>query len=899
MTSDSRSRGSRRGRRFALLLAKREVKGAARRVGVYMLSTAVGVAAIVSIQSVRDDVSRAITDGVRETTGYDARVTLRGDAADRMTPVLDSLRTAGARVAAVEVAGFGGMARGKTGGTPRIAMTNRFSPGYPFFGNVQTDPPGLWTGEIQPGEAFVDRSLMAQLGIAPGDTIMLGAEEYQVVAGVSRIPGGVAVLSMLMPNVYTRLDETAPADGAPAARSRAPEYRIAFSDPAEAPRFKEAYQEEEVRITVTEEVIAEVQPVVENLGELLAMVGLVALLLGGIGVASSVHLYVKEKRRSIAVLRCLGSGQWTAFWAYMVQALALGAGGAVVGIALGFGVQTLLGAALEGWLPVDISPRPSGRAMMAGAGMGIWVAAAFAAFPLLQVRGVSALEALRRDSGVKSSRAKGDVWAWVIRLLAGLSIPAVWLVAAPVWQVGALFGGVLLGTLGALSLSGWAVTALARRLTPRKGWFALRQGLSNLFRPGNQTLSVTITMGAGAFVLGLVVTMEAGVKRVFELGGGADLADVLVANLEPGQLDSIKALFPDNTERDIAFVQLGSVGARVAEVGGRPAEELAADSGAGVTEEAVLRTYRISMNDDRPPGVAIVDGAWWESGDSPAPSVEPVRPDGPDEAIELDEASESDEPPADIVTIMSLDATIAGELGAEVGDTIIWRARERRIVAEVVSLQEIEDPPGEIGGIGNLAAGSGAVAGNFRPAPGLAELGGGEESALIDIPDYETSMIVQRQIASVFPNVIIIDFSWAMDLFRRGMAAARAAVTFLAAFTALVGAIVLVATLAGSRRAREAEAALLRTLGAAKGQVAAVLVTEFAALGTLAAAAGLALSAVAAGPLLAFGALRFDDPEWGTLAVVWAALTGLSVLVGMTGNREVLRKPPLPFLRRG
>src|SRR5690606_38630907 len=331
------------------------------------------------------------------------------------------------------------------------------------------------------------------LDAAVGDTISIGEAELTIIGTLERLPGDIEIASSFAPRVFipaAYLDETellrfgSRAEYEAFLRVEDPELAELIDD-----QYRPIWRAERVRSRTLREQQEEMDAALGMLGRYLGLVGVFALLLGGIGVASAMSAYMSRKIDGIAVLRCLGATSRQVLALYLLQAAVMGLAGALVGVLLGALVQWVLPRMLTGLLPVDVPIRVDGPAAVTGLAAGVATALAFALLPLLEIRTVSPLRALRRRVEPLAPRGQD-------RLRVGTTIAlVVGVVALIVYQAQSVVAGVGIAasigiTLLALWLAAHAGASLLRR-PPRAGLpYTVRQGIANLHRPGNQTAAV-------------------------------------------------------------------------------------------------------------------------------------------------------------------------------------------------------------------------------------------------------------------------------------------------------------------------------------------------------------------------------------------------------------------------
>jgi putative ABC transport system permease protein len=845
---------------FALRLAFRVSRHGLRRVGVYMGSITLGVAALVSIHSFRDDVSRSVQEEAEVLMGANARFSDDKPIVPEVEAILDSLASEGVEMARVTTATS--MILAPATDAVRLLQVRAIEPGYPFYGEVTTSPPGLWGAHLETGRALTDPAVLTQLGISVGDTIVVGRTRLEVAGTVDDLPTDLGLQTAIGPRVHVSqrtLDESELIGFGSLARYQV-FLRLEDENEREAieDRYRDRLRSAQVSYRLAEEEARDLARGVRFLGRFLSLVGLAALLLGGVGVASAIHVYIREKRPGIAVLRCIGAGQGTAFLAYLVQAALLGFVGSAGGVLVGLVAQQVLPVALDGVVPVDVTTRVSWASILAGLGIGIWVAVVFALIPLLQVRDVPPLAALRQD--FEPPRRRWDLpRIGAYAALAG-SVLLLCVLEAPEADLGLGFAVSLTAAAALIAGVGWSLTRLTRLLVPARAAYTVRQGISNLFRPQNQTVSITLALGLGAFVIGTIVEVEGNLRDDLQLSFGSGSPNVLLFDVQTDQLQGILALLPEGTRESAEVSPL--VTSRIAEINGVSAADLRdRDRPQRPERWALRREYRNTYRPRLGAAEELVEGRWWDD----------AARAGADHVIEG-------------IPRLSLETDVAESLRVGIGDTIVWDVAGIAVPSVVTSLRRVEWNRLEPNFFAILEPGS------LDDAPQNIIM-------VARVPDPSERARLQRDLVGAFPNVSALDFSRVQETIESVLTRVRQAVGFLGAFSALAGILVLLGALATSRVQRLREGALLKTLGARRRQVLTVLLAEYLALGTIATASGLLL-AVAASALVVPALFEMEYRLHPVpLVVIWGAVVAVTVVVGLLGSRALLRRPPLPVLR--
>src|SRR6185295_16178675 len=305
-------------------------------------------------------------------------------------------------------------------------------------------------------------------------------------------------------------------------------------------RHRPALAAERVSLRTVSEDEESLNETLGRLGRYLGLVALIAVLLGGLGVASAVHVFIKRKIETVAVLRCLGATGGTVLAVYLVQAAALGLLGSALGVAIGLGVQAVLPVVMAGLLPVEVRFAPSWPAAAGGLVVGLWVATAFALLPLLSVRHVSPLVVLRRDYE-GGARPRRDPLRILAAALLAASVVMLAVFEAPSRRTGL---GFALG-IGAALLALWgaalALSRALRRFFPSRWPYLWRQGIANLYRPANQTVMVVLALGFGAFLLDTLFLVQHNLLRDLRIDAAADRPNLVFFDIQPDQRAGVEA----------------------------------------------------------------------------------------------------------------------------------------------------------------------------------------------------------------------------------------------------------------------------------------------------------------------------------------------------------------------
>jgi putative ABC transport system permease protein len=835
----------------ALRIAGRELRGGLRGFRIFLACLALGVAAIAAVGSVREAIQQGLDREGASILGGDAEMSFTYRFAS------DEERAFMERVAArlSETVDFRSMVSLERNGETERALTQvrGVDGAYPLYGEVVLDPPmpldeALAQREL-PG-IVMQRLLVDRLALSVGDAVRLGTQDFELRAVLEGEPDGAAGGFALGPRSIVRLDALEASGLLAPGTLFDTDYRLrlpANSDLAALEAEAEAlFADSGMRWRDSRNGAPGVQEFVERIGAFLVLVGLAGLAVGGIGVSSAVRAYLDGKIATIATLRTLGAEARTIFTAYFAQIGLLTLVGIGMGVALGAVIPLALAPFIEARLPVPIAvsvyPAPLAEAAL----YGLLTALIFTLWPLARTEQVRAA-ALYRDASGPSRSLPRPLWLAVV---AGLSVAlvalAVTLSGIPELALGTAAG--ILGALLLLALSARLIRALSRRAA-RSRWVrgrtALRTALGAVGGPGSEATSVVLSLGLGLAVLAAVGQIDANLRAAIQ----RDLPEVaptyFFVDIQPDQLGP----FLDRVENDPAVSRVDTapmLRGVITRINGERAADVA--GGHWVIQGDRGVTYLPAA----PPANEIVAGEWWPDDYAGPPLV----------AFAAEEAQ---------------------EIGLGVGDEITVNILGRDITATIAALREVEFENAGIGFI--LTMSQNALAG--APHTHIATVYA-EEAA---------EAAILRDVAGAAPNITAIRVRDAIDQVAEALRSLAAATSYGAAATLLTGFIVLIGAAAAGERGRVFEAAVLKTVGAARSKILASFALRSALLGT---AAGLV--AIAAGALGGWSVTTFVmdtsyrfEPVSALAIVIGGALATL--IAGLAFALRPLSARPARVLR--
>ena len=765
------------------------------RLFLFISSIIIGVAALVAINAFGDNLRRTINDQAKTILGADLVISSRSIFSERANAVIDSL--GGEQARDVSFASMGYFP--KSNGT-RLVSVRALGGNFPFYGEITTVPEnGL--SKFRSGDgALLDAGLMIQYGLNPGDTVKIGASAFPIVGYLEQVPGQASAGALIAPRVYIPM-EGLEGTGLVQYGSRV-SYKVffKFSDNRDvntlADQLDDLLAKERVSVNSAQQRSANLGDSLNNLSNFLSLVAFIALLLGCIGVASAIHVHIKQKLPSVAVLRCVGARIDQTFAIYLVQAICLGTIGAVTGAFLGLGIQTLLPIVLADFLIVDVDFTVSWPALFQGITAGIVMTLLFALLPLIAVRRVSPLAALR--SSFDNRQMDRD---WLKIALYG--VIAVFLVIFAVVQAdsiiqGAFFIAGLAAAFAVIVALAKVLMTLLRRFFPQSLPYTLRQSLANLYRPQNQTLVLMLAIGLGTFLIAtLLLTQQSLLNQISSIDSD-DQPNMMLFDIQVDQASAVAELVEQQGLPVIQQVPIVTL--RLQSIKGQPVSELKKDVNNRSAGWALNHEYRVTYRDTLNDTEEIVSGDW--SGKNPVNSD---------------------------TAMISLTDDIAGDLNLVVGDQLDLNVQGIIIPAKVASLRKVNWQRIQPNFLMLFPKGV------LEDAPQIYVL-------VTRVNSVEASGILQREMVRTFPNVSAIDLDLILKTAESILDRVAFVIRFMALFSIITGLIVLVAAVVTTRSQRIRESVLLRTLGAKRRQISLILALEYGYLGALSALTGILLA---------------------------------------------------------
>jgi putative ABC transport system permease protein len=588
---------------------------------------------------------------------------------------------------------------------------------------------------------------------------------------------------------------------------------------------------------------------IERFTQYLALVGLTALLIGGIGVANSTRHYLDRKRNVIATLKSLGATGTRVFAVYFTEIMLIAALGTAIGLALGAALPFALAGTLRPLTRLPFTPSVYPGALTAALAYGLLTAAAFALWPLGRAHDVP-VSALFRDEVAPDRRWPRPRYA-LVALTAALALLALAVSAAYDRRIALIFIAAAALVFVLLRFVAFVLMALARR-APRPRSTVWRLAIANIHRPGALTPTVVLSLGLGLALLVTVLEIDANLRQQFMAALPARAPSFYFLDIQAADADRFDAFVPTHAPR-ATLERVPMLRGRIVAAGGRRAEDIKPRPDA----QWVLHSDRgITYTGDIPQGSRVVEGEWW--------------------------GKDYTGPP-----LLSFEKKLADGLGLKLGDEVTVNVLGRNVTARIANMRAVDWESLGINFV--LVFSPGAFAG--APATDIATLTyrGGASAA------EETALV--RAVADTFPSVTAVRVKDALDAVGAIVSNLVLAIRVASAVTLVAAVLVLGGALAAGHRHRVYDAVVLKTLGATRRQLITAYALEYLLIGLATALFGIGAGSLAAWRVVAdVMTLRF---AWQGGPAIAAALIALAITLvfGLIGTFAALGRKPAAVLR--
>jgi putative ABC transport system permease protein len=751
---------------------------------------------------------------------------------------------------------------GHEGGYPVLVSVKAVDPHlYPFYGALSLDPPRRLKEVLQPDKIAVSEDLLIRLDIKRGDVVKLGAAEFTIAAVVLSEPDRMTGSLNVGPRVLITREGLDRA-GLVKAGSRSAQ-RYLFRLGGASPPI--AQIRDELKRALPSAMIAdyrETHPLITrglNRSErFLSLIGLIALIVGALGVAATIHAHLEQRLDSIAILKCIGARSGQVMRICLAQTVVVGLAGGLIGALIGGAVQAAFPFLISEYFSLTPSFRWDWWASAEGIGIGLLTAILFTVPVLLSIRHIKPLVILRRDHEDRKKWYKTPgPWLAGAAIVAGIGAIAGWLAGGD-WegraQVGGYFAGGLVASLLLLAGFSWILLRALRGAVSTRGirWpMNIRHGVANIYRPGNQAEAVLVSLGLGVMFTLTVFLIQRSLLNQLVASAPPNMPNVFLINITSREKADVEALLKEH-----AGILQGTP-----EVVAMTAARLDTVNGVSVKSMNLRGASRrfgssrsVTWADEARPGADIVAGEWWSKSQGTA---------RPNQVCVLEDT--------------------ARDLGVKPGIRMAWTAGLRTIDAEVACIYKTE----EVRMGGNM---------DFVFSPGTLDKLPQQYFAAVRMRPPDVARF-QKASFSRLPSVVVINGADVLEIIQGVVDQIALVVRFISAFAILAGVIILASSIASTRFRRAREVAVLKTLGARRARVARIFSVEFFILGGLAGILGVLLANGFSGILLTrLLDSKFKFDIWPNLIAIATAAIVANV-AGWLASWRILGEKPLRVLR--
>ncbi len=834
--------------------AARDLRGGLAGLRIFLICIALGVAAIVAVNSL----ARALQDGLAR----DGRTILGGDASfslmhRELSPEERAFLQSRGELSTI--ATLRAMARNGAGEATLVEVKAVESDwprlGQAVFAPAMTPSQALARrGDVY--GAAVEEALLDRLSLRVGDVFELGAARFEIRAELVSEPDRLAAGLGLGPRVIVSQEALGAtgliqpgslvrwttrvalgAGGAPPSEAAV----TALVDAAKA-AFPEAGWETRTRSNVSPDFSRDL----DRFGEFLALVGLVSLVVGGVGVANAAQGFVERKRATLAILKALGASGGAVVAMALVEFLAAATIGIGAGLAVGAATPFAVAALFAAVLPLPLAPAIYPSELALGALYGVLTALSFSVAPLGRAHDIPVSQLFR--SLVETGAARPRLRYFAAAALAGAALAGAAILASPQRFVAIVVVVATALALVALRLVAAGAMALARR-APRSRSVAWRMAVANLHRPGALTPSVVLSLGLGLAVLVALTSIDSNLRGQLRHATPGETPSFYFLDVRSADLGAFRR-FLQRESPQAKIVEAPMMRGRIVRVGDVPAQSVKAKESAAWALEG---DRGVTFADAPPEGSQVVAGRWW--------GADYVGP-----------------------PLVSMEAGVAEGLGLKVGDAITLNVLGRDVTATIYNLRKVNWRSFAINFIFVFSPDT------FKGAP---------YTVLVTaaLPSAAGESAVMKAAARDFPSVAVVRVRDALETIEALTAKLALAIRSASGIALASSVLVLAGALAATRRARIADAVILKILGATRGRLVATFLIEYALLGGAAAAFGVAAGTLAA-YVVVVEVMGFDFvfALAPALAAAGAGLA-LTVALGMIGAWRILGQKPAAFLR--
>jgi putative ABC transport system permease protein len=840
---------SKAGFSWLVKMAWRDGKTSWKKLTLFMASIVLGIAALVSIQSFSDNLKHNIASQSKSLMGSDFKIDTDKAPSDSLVAIMDSLGGFNAR----EI-GFASMVAFTNNEGSKLAQIRGIEGSFPFYGTIETEPETAASSYQNQGTALVDATLMLQFGLKLGDTIKIGNATLPIGGALKSVPGSNSFSSSIAPPIlipYSYIE----ASGLVQTGSRLNfDFYFVAQPGTDLELLNEALNDKLRAIDADLDIHTSTSERLgrryENFGKFLNLVAFIALLLGCMGIASAVYIYIKEKLRPIAILKCLGATKKQTFLIYLLQIGFVGLLSGIIGTLVGVMLLQVFAFILQELLPVEVQISLVPRAILSSILLGILMSILFALYPLIGTIYTSPLQTLRIDGNNNSKSIKAGLFV-LLAIFSFIFLFAYWLLKdlgfALAFLIGIIITFLILGGIA------HGFMKAVKKFFPHSWGFVARTSMLNLYRPKNQTLVLVITIGIGTFLISTLFFSKNLLLAQASIERKSNSANMILLDIQNEQTEEVAAVIKDNTHPLIDNIPIVTM--RIHSIGDRTVNQIREDSTSTIRGWVLSHEFRVTYRDSLIASETLQAGTF-------TPQVTGTN-----------------------LIPISISDNLAEDTKVTVGDKITFNVQGVLINTIVGSIRAVDWS---------------SLQPNFTVLFPRGVLESAPQFRVITtyVPNEQASAILQQELVTKFPNVSILDLRQILNVVEKLLNKISWIINFMAFFSILTGIIVLIGAVRTSKHQRIKESVLLRTLGAKSNQIIKMIALEYTYLGIIGSLTGILLSLFGS-QLLALWIFQSPFiPSMIPFVVLFPLITLLVVAIGVANSRSVINNTPLEVLRK-
>lgn len=848
----------------AASIAMRDLRSVPGKFLFVVLSVTIGVAALVGV--------RGFSEIFRATLSREARSLMAGDLTARTNQQPTPAERAAIAALSSEsnnpihttwVTEMVSMASVPPNPVPLLVSLKVVDPTqYPYYGTAVLDPAQPLIVALTGNSVVVADEFLIRMHARVGDTVKLGGQPFHITAVLREEPDRISAGAGLGPRVMISraafLSTGLLAPGSRATERLLVQLPLQMQSSAQVAAVRKRLESilPQAQVTDFREGNPALTEGLDSSTAILSLICLVAMVLGAIGVAMSMHAHLGQRVEVLAIFKSLGADSSDLLRIFLLQTLGLGLTGALLGVFAGLLVMAALPLAFGSLLPVHAQFAMPWRSAVAGFSTGILTTLLFCLPPLLDVRKIRPILVLRRAVAASEADEGRGLLRWVLArrvqlaasvvTVVGLALIAFWLTDSP--AVARDFAFALIAILLVLLAVSAGFLRLLRALLNRirlRLPQAVRLGLANLYRPGNQSAAVLAALGTGVMLILSVFLMQSQVLTEIQQSAAPTLPNLFLIDMTQQQIPAITQFFHQQTGVSQSLELLPVVTGRFLAINGHSVDQMRQEH----FPRRMLESATLSWDDSIPSGDKLVAGQWWSSPDALS---------------------------------MAMSKSIADRIHVVVGSVVDVEIGAQTRHLTVVALFRADEQ--------HIAARSGFLLPSALLKEEPAVWYGAVRVDPARIPQIERALFV------TYPTVTVVNLADVLSRIESVVRQITFVIRFLAGFSIFAGLVILASSVASTRFRRTRETVVLKTLGATRRTIIAVYSVEYCVLGTLSALVGVSFANLLTRVLVQRMQIHWHM-EWSATATAILATAVLATATGWIASHRILGLRPLEILR--